>query len=254
MRTAYQDPVSRTASLARAIGLFAVPVTIIAVLVSRSGKVEALPALIAIASGLVLALLAILLACAGFASIWIKGHRGGGKALTGLTVACAILAYPLYKAADGMSYPAISDITTDLANPPQLTAATLQRLPTENSTVYPGESSALNQIAGYPEIVPVTADLPVLETHAIAVQLMRARGWQIVMGERPVDKAPEQTIEAVTSSLVLGLKSDVVVRIRPVDKGSRIDMRSASRFGSRDFGMNAQQVRSYMAELMTATR
>lgn len=254
MRRPYEEPVSRTAILARSIGLFAIPVTAIAILVSRSGKVETLPALAAVASGLLLAVLAILMALVSFASIWVKGHRGGGKALTGLMVAGAVLAYPLYRAADGVSYPAISDITTDVADPPSITVATVQRQSAENSTVYPRDAFAVTQLAAYPEIVPVTAELPVLETHAIAVQLMHARGWQIVSGEKPIDKAAEQTIEAIALSQVLGLRSDVVVRIRPLEKGSRIDMRSASRFGTRDFGLNAQQVRSYMAELMSATR
>jgi hypothetical protein len=252
MRPYDEEPVSRLANLARRTGLFAVPVTGIAVLVARSGKVENVASLAAVGSGLVLAVLAILLALAGFASIWVTGHRGGKSALLGLVLGAAVLAYPIYVVADGLGYPALIDVTTDVANPPVFVGAVAERQPGQNTLVYGGESVALVQLAAYPEIVPVTTDLPPQETQAVALQLMRDRGWRIIGGEKP--GAPEVQIEAVASSFLLGLKSDVVVRIRPAGRGSRIDMRSASRFGSRDFGANALLVRSYMTELMGATR
>ena len=37
----------------------------------------------------------------------------------------------------------------------------------------------------------------------------------------------------------MGFRDDVVVRVSPLDDGSRIDVRSASRYGVGDFGTNA---------------
>ena len=45
-------------------------------------------------------------------------------------------------------------------------------------------------------------------------------------------------------------KDDVVVRIRPAPGGgSLVDMRSISRVGGSDVGMNAKRVRAFLADL-----
>jgi len=40
-----------------------------------------------------------------------------------------------------------------------------------------------------------------------------------------------------------------VIRISPLGPGSRVDMRSASRFGETDFGANAARVRALMEDI-----
>jgi uncharacterized protein (DUF1499 family) len=40
-----------------------------------------------------------------------------------------------------------------------------------------------------------------------------------------------------------------VIRVRPTDAGSRVDVRSVSRVGVSDMGTNAARVRAYLAEL-----
>jgi uncharacterized protein (DUF1499 family) len=49
-------------------------------------------------------------------------------------------------------------------------------------------------------------------------------------------------IEAIARTPIMGFRDDVVVRIRPTREGAKIDIRSASRFGSSDFGTNAARV------------
>jgi uncharacterized protein (DUF1499 family) len=41
----------------------------------------------------------------------------------------------------------------------------------------------------------------------------------------------------------------VTVRIRPRADGARIDVRSASRLGGRDFGSNADRIRAYLDDV-----
>jgi hypothetical protein len=47
----------------------------------------------------------------------------------------------------------------------------------------------------------------------------------------------------------MGFRDDVVIRISPVGPGSRVDVRSASRFGEHDFGANASRVRSLLEDI-----
>ncbi len=254
MRPYDEEPTSRTALAARWIALFSVPVSIIAALASRSGRIETVPALAAVGSGLALAAVAGVLAFAAFAVIWVRGTRGGKAALLALLVSAAVLAYPAYVIVKGLPFPILYDITTDVADPPVFAGAAAERMTGENPLVYGGERMAIVQLAGYPDIVPVTSDLPVAEVHTLALQAARARGWRIIAGEAIAPGATQVRIEAVASSLIVGLKSDVAIRIRAAGRGSRIDMRAASRYGRRDFGHNASLIRDYLAEVMAATR
>ena len=47
--------------------------------------------------------------------------------------------------------------------------------------------------------------------------------------------------------MLLGTQEDVVVRIRPGDGGSRIDVRSLSRVAMPDLGENARHVGDFLA-------
>ena len=53
-------------------------------------------------------------------------------------------------------------------------------------------------------------------------------------------------------ALVIGL-SRLVVRVAPANSGSRIDLRSSSRYGRSDFGVNAERIRDYLTALRAAT-
>jgi uncharacterized protein (DUF1499 family) len=44
------------------------------------------------------------------------------------------------------------------------------------------------------------------------------------------------------------MPSDITVRVRPRVDGTRIDIRSASRFGSHDLGANAGYIRDFLEE------
>ncbi|MBV9687983.1 MAG: DUF1499 domain-containing protein, partial [Alphaproteobacteria bacterium] len=56
-------------------------------------------------------------------------------------------------------------------------------------------------------------------------------------------------IEASDRSRWFGFTDDIVVRIGASGSGSRIDVRSSSRLGRSDFGVNAARVRAYLTEL-----
>jgi uncharacterized protein (DUF1499 family) len=71
------------------------------------------------------------------------------------------------------------------------------------------------------------------------------------LGDRP-DKAAGR-IEASQRSRWMGFTDDIVVRVTPASSGSRIDIRSSSRYGRSDFGVNAERIRDYLTALRAVT-
>ena len=47
----------------------------------------------------------------------------------------------------------------------------------------------------------------------------------------------------------MGFRDDVVIRVSTMGQGSRVDLRSASRFGMHDFGANAARLRSLLEDI-----
>ncbi|KAB0679556.1 DUF1499 domain-containing protein [Aureimonas leprariae] len=70
----------------------------------------------------------------------------------------------------------------------------------------------------------------------------------------PLDQpdSGEYRIAAVAASPVLGLPSDVEIRIVEDDSQAYLDLRSVSRFGSYDFGQNRRFIEDFLARVDTA--
>ena len=158
-----------------------------------------------------------------------------------------------------MTLPAIHDITTDLADPPQFTALTLRA---DNWDNIPGADdgdmrgmnprqrwATLHQDA-YPDIRSVRIDQPVAVVIEKARRLAEDRGWKIVS----IDPAAGH-LEATATVSLFRFKDDVVIRARAAENGaaSIIDMRSVSRVGVHDLGANAKRVRQFLSDLSGTT-
>ncbi len=142
--------------------------------------------------------------------------------------------------------PRIHDISTDTDDPPAFVAALPARAAERaNSTAYEGPEVARRQKAAYPDIAPLRVALPRAEAFKRALDAARAMpGWTIIASD------PESgRIEANDTSRWFRFVDDVVIRVRADGAGSRIDVRSESRQGRSDFGVNARRVRAYLAEL-----
>jgi hypothetical protein len=82
-----------------------------------------------------------------------------------------------------------------------------------------------------------------------AASLARRHGWDIAKVDRNAG-----IVEATATSLFFRFKDDIVVRVRPDTQrpgGSLVDVRSISRVGGSDVGMNAKRIRAFLAELRT---
>jgi hypothetical protein len=56
-------------------------------------------------------------------------------------------------------------------------------------------------------------------------------------------------IEATDTTLLFGFKDDIVIRVAAAGSGSRVDVRSLSRVGKSDFGVNANRIRKFLRQL-----
>ncbi len=144
--------------------------------------------------------------------------------------------------------PMINDISTDAVEPPAMVATLQLRRGAANPPAYPGAAVAVLQRAAYPDISPVVLPVPPAEAFKRVDRVAMAMGWDVVA------RAPaEGRIEAVDTSDWFGFRDDIVVRIRADGTGSRIDIRSKSRVGESDLGVNAQRVREFIARLKAET-
>lgn len=246
-RPFHDEPISRIAVWSSRLGLFAFVVAALSIIIVRSNLLEIVPALATFAAALVFAGLAILLAFAGFIVIWRQGYSGLGRALLGLFLGLTLLAYPAYLGTRALKLPAISDVTTDTANPPRFDVLARQR--PRDRIDYPGPTVAALQRAGYPEIAPLELDVAPKAAYDAALTLVTKRKWLVADTRAPALARRDGVIEAVARTPIMGFRDDVVIRVTPIGPGTRIDVRSASRVGSHDFGANASRIRSLLEDL-----
>mgnify|MGYP005815611633 FL=1 len=208
--------------------------------VDRIGKLEGFGYLVQsapfAAAALVIGLIAVILN-------WRKGWPARRAAVPGFFIALGFVGCLAVRVAMGADAPMIHDATTDLADVPQFEAITL---PEDNlrGLSEPSEWVSLHEI-GYPDLRSVVLDRPVAQTIRDAEKLAKARGWTI----RAVD--PEAgRLEATAYASYIRFEDEVVIRVRPdgADR-SLVDMRSTSRVGIGDLGVNADRIRDFLEDL-----
>jgi uncharacterized protein (DUF1499 family) len=173
------------------------------------------------------------------------GGRGIALAAVGVIVGAVVVYMPWqYNRLRGI-VPPIHDITTDTDNPPAFVAALKLRPAGSNTVAYEGTSLAGKQRAAYPDIAPVKMSVAPADAFSRALDTAKTMpGWTVV----DADSASGR-IEANETSRWFRFTDDVVIRVAPDGTGTRIDVRSVSRVGRSDFGVNADRIRAYTAAL-----
>jgi hypothetical protein len=173
--------------------------------------------------------------------------------ILGLVAAAGFLLFLGSQVRTARSVPAIHDVTTNLENPPafyrlQIRADNLENVPVEGRPELerlPNEERwrTLHREA-YGDLTTVRVPWDVAETVRRARALALDRGWDIaVADERGI-------VEATDTSFFFRFKDDVALRIWSAPGGgSFVDMRSISRVGVSDVGVNARRIRDFLADL-----
>ncbi len=252
MSLALRQERSRLAGWSAYLAALSIPVLIIAAIGHRARLIDATPTYGIIALGFSLAALAVIAALAAFIAIWRDGRKGTAAAVRGFVLGLALLAMPVVGAWDIVTYPRLTDISTDLVDPPQFTRAIFDRSADDGPIVEPGDYEAALQKDAYPDVVPRHYPVSTARVYQEAKTIVDQRGWEILAEHEPSDDNAVGSIEAVAVTLMFGFRQDVVIRVAPDGDGSLVDMRSAARNAAHDLGSNAARIRRFFGDLDTA--
>jgi uncharacterized protein (DUF1499 family) len=247
------EPVSSLATWARNLAVFSVVAVLVSIVIVRFGFLEMKPALATFFGALGCAGLSILVGLAAFVAIWQNGSRGMSRILLALMIDALVLAYPAYLGLQYRKLPPIHDITTDPIDPPRFEA--LARLRTgdgANTAVYAGLYSAEQQRLAYPDIETVELDVSVQRAFELTSQLVAKRKWTVIDERAPQPPRRIARIEAVARTPIMGFREDVSIRFTPDGEGSRVDIRSSSRYFESDLGSNASRILKLIDDINTA--
>ena len=195
---------------------------------------------IAVIVGLVAAVISIIAIVAIF---FTPGNKGVYLCILGLIISIPVAIVPLYMRYE-IKVPPIHDITTDITNPPAFVHVLPLRKDAYNKPEYGGPDVAAQQTKAYPDIKTLALDMATDKAFSKALDIAKNMSWEIVAAE-----PKEGRIEATATTFWMGYKDDIVIRIKAHDKMSNVDIRSESRVGKSDFGVNAKRIRIFLSEM-----
>ncbi len=194
------------------------------------------------------ALVGLLAALLGGIALWMTrastGRSGRGHAAIGAAMGLGSLVIVILGVGSSAGLPAINDITTDPTDPPLFRAAQEQPANAGRDLSYPGEEFASQQRSAYPDLQPILVETSAKVTFERVRATAANLGWEIV-----AENADDGVLEAKETTRVFRFVDDVVVRVRPSDSGSVVDVRSKSRDGRGDLGANATRIRRFRDDL-----
>lgn len=143
------------------------------------------------------------------------------------------------------SVPRINDITTDTANPPQFIVAGTIPANQGRDMRYPGADFAQQQQGYYTDLAGLTLDMPPDAAFQKVVATARQMpDWEVTRSDQAT-----HTLEGVSTSKWFHFRDDFVIEVRPLNDASIVQMRSKSRDGRSDIGVNAARIRSFFGKL-----
>src|SRR5260370_2148539 len=188
--------------------------------------------------GLIIGIIAILVT-------WLSKSRriAFSRAVFG-TVLSAIVFLPVANViAHTRRYPPINDIATDVNNPHEFVHAQEQPANQGHDMKYnPAKYAPIQQAApAYKDLAPFKSNMPPDDLFK-KVQMIAGEvpGWQITYGE-----SKTRTLEGVATSQLFRFEDDFVIRVEaaPDGAGSIVEMRSKSRDGRGDLGVNYNRIK-----------
>ncbi|RBO98653.1 DUF1499 domain-containing protein [Pseudochrobactrum asaccharolyticum] len=263
---------SRTARYAPACASIGFFLLVAAVALHRFSMIQQpdLVLLVTLSAGF--AALALLLSAKSFYNLWRSGDAGGRRALRASFLAVLTLVPPALVLVQVSAAPRIHDISTDLENSvefntvmenvPDLLQAHqpnfrirmlsylgLDDLTAQNSLSTDAVPDMLQQISAYPEVSGRQYDSAQDHVLKAVLKVMKEQGITVTGSAGVAGEDIDVSVEGVAKTLILGLRSDLAVRLRDEAEQTTVDMRAVSRYGRYDLGFNAALIENFFNAL-----
>lgn len=229
-------PLSRPALAGLLLGITTLAIALLGGIGARQGWWHFLPALQWAEWAAYGAALALALSIAGLLQARPGGRqRGFVLAVFGTLASLPLVLMAIQWEYATRTYPPINDISTDTQDAPVFWDMPI-------ATDYPGGPAAQLQRAAYPDLAPLQLSMAPAQAYEHALAVVKEQGWEIVA------TVPEEgRIEATTRSRLYGFIDEVAIRVSAEGSGAKVDVRSRSRTGRIDRGVNAKRIRAYLA-------
>lgn len=244
MRKRYPVRRSELARAARFIAALGLPTLLAGILAHRSGVIGAQDLANTLLAAVVLGLTGVAMSCIAIANWWNKGGIGVADAARGLFYGLIMLAPAGAVLAATAAFPPLTDVSTDLGDPPSFAGEPPAPF-SASAAVVSGEI----QRGAYPDIVSRRFRISPSDLHAAVLRVVEKERWT-VLAELPPDMRDAPTlIEVKTKVPVVAVANDLTIRVRPDRTGALLDVRARSELPTHDLGLNAWRIRGFYRAL-----
>lgn len=234
---------------ARRLAWFGLFLFILSGAAHRFALLETLPFFWLLGIVFVIALVALLSGIDGFRLFWEHGRRGASASLVAIFISCALLAPFVVGGYYTLVLPQLTEISTDLAEPPPMDTVARVRTRDMNAIAPMSEDRAYLQRQHYPRVSGRRYEArPALVMRAVDA-LAAARGWTPLSPRFAEVGEYEFLSEYYAPTFLLGIPADAAVRLTDEGETTYVDIRIGTRFAAHDLGNGARRIERFMADL-----
>jgi uncharacterized protein (DUF1499 family) len=169
------------------------------------------------------------------------------RAVVGTILGLFVVAPVVWTIVTTSKYPAINDISTDVDNPPEFVHASELAPNHGRDMKYDKVKYAARQQQGYGVVEP----LKMPESPDDAFRTVQKKAAEIPAWQITATDPQTRTIEGYCTSGLFHFQDDFVIQVRqdPAGSGSLLEMRSKSRDGVGDLGVNYKRIKRFFAKV-----
>lgn len=231
------------------VAYFAVVLLVTSAIGHRYGLVETEGFLWLLGLVLMLAVIGLVLAWIAVDDLWSNGNRAGRIAMLAAPICVALIVPYLWGIYLVLRYPPLTDVSTDLVEPPAMPRAALLRTPRMNPIEPISDEAANLQLSYYPEVAGRRFDASIDRVLQSVIIVVDEFGWQ------PRTRLPDTVItdefafEANAPTSLLRFPGDAAIRLIDDGQSVFVDMRLSTRYLRHDLGFSARRIDEFMREL-----
>lgn len=247
MRKKYIRHSSLAARFAVNFGFFSVCIFVLSLILHRLTLLSTKDFLLILAFVGFFSFITLILALKGFYDLWRYGDLGGLKSLKAMIYFLLIFLPFTYFAVLWVTLPAVHDISTDVFTPPSFIA---NERPSDAILLKSSLTEQLDMQAQ--QLIYIAGrryDGSPDRIMKSIIAVLAEQGWPVIARFETHDDGAQYYIQTKAKTFYLGFISDIVIRLSEEGDMTYVDMRSASRYLTRDLGANSMFITSFMHAL-----